>query len=499
MNESLNKEVKTLRPFTRFIYTIGELPTSYLMSMTYEEQLIWLCNYLTQTIIPTINNNAEAVKEVQDLVKELQDYINNYFDNLDVQEEINNKLDDMAESGQLTDIIAQYLQLAGVLAFNTLSELVNATNIVEGSICKTLGNTTYNDGYGAFYKIRTITSGDVVDGVNIVALNISNTLIAELIKNSNNGTIQDEINEMKAKKKIVIIGDSFSNSAQSGTPLWYTYLEKWHNVDAVSYASDGVGFLTGTNNFLVQLQNAKNNLNYDEIEAIYIVGGINDVGNSSLTYSDFETNTSSVLDYVKNNFGDKKVYVVGILPFQFYNFYSGNNCFTDYKRSYTFQAILSYLCQSAERNIIFRNGEYLGLLQPDYFGEANQYNQRHPSAVGEKIIANFIENGEQNFGYRNADYGSTYIKSTPLICDNGDLNFQRLDNKQIGLVIYNYDNTRAVNLNLTGLPFMDNFVMVTDEAGHCSAFYTDNGNLVLPANVGLNSGNIFFSINWDLM
>ena len=91
MNENLDIDVKTLKPFTRFIYTIGELPSSYLMSMTYEEQLIWLCNYLTTTVIPTINNNAEAVREVQNLVLELQTYINNYFDNLDVQEEINNR------------------------------------------------------------------------------------------------------------------------------------------------------------------------------------------------------------------------------------------------------------------------------------------------------------------------------------------------------------------------------------------------------------------------
>ena len=108
MNEKIDIDVKTLRPFTRFIYTIGELPTSYLMSMTYEEQLIWLCNYLTQTVIPTINNNGEAVKEVQNIVMELQEYINNYFDNLDVQEEINNKLDDMAESGEFQNLLSEY-------------------------------------------------------------------------------------------------------------------------------------------------------------------------------------------------------------------------------------------------------------------------------------------------------------------------------------------------------------------------------------------------------
>ena len=110
MNEKLNIDVKTLRPFTKFIYTIGELPTSYLVSMTYEEQLIWLCNYLTNTVIPTINNNGEAVKEVQDLVLKLQEYMNNYFDNLDVQQEINNKLDELVANGTLTNLIGNYIQ-----------------------------------------------------------------------------------------------------------------------------------------------------------------------------------------------------------------------------------------------------------------------------------------------------------------------------------------------------------------------------------------------------
>ena len=109
MNEKLNIDVKTLRPFTKFIYTIGELPTSYLVSMTYEEKLIWLCNYLTNTVIPTINNNGEAVKEVQDLVLKLQEYMNNYFDNLDVQQEINNKLDELVANGTLTNLIGNYI------------------------------------------------------------------------------------------------------------------------------------------------------------------------------------------------------------------------------------------------------------------------------------------------------------------------------------------------------------------------------------------------------
>ena len=182
MNEKLDIDVKTLRPFTKFIYTIGELPTSYLVSMTYEEQLIWLCNYLTNTVIPTINNNAEAVKEVQDLVTQLQNYINNYFDNLDVQQEINNKLDEMVADGTLPEIIASYLNSKAIWGFDTVADMKNATNLINGSFAKTLGYYSKNDGGNSLYKIRTKTNDDVINEFDIISLH-DNNLIAEYIEN----------------------------------------------------------------------------------------------------------------------------------------------------------------------------------------------------------------------------------------------------------------------------------------------------------------------------
>ena len=107
--EQVTINVETLQPVTRTLMTIGALPTSYLISMTYEEQLLWLQNYLIQTVIPAINNNAEATQEVQDIIMALQDYINDYFNNLDVQEEINNKLEQMAQDGSLTTLIEDYV------------------------------------------------------------------------------------------------------------------------------------------------------------------------------------------------------------------------------------------------------------------------------------------------------------------------------------------------------------------------------------------------------
>lgn len=109
MNEKIDIEPKYLTPFKRFCMTIGELPTSYLETMTYYEMLVWFIKYLSDTVIPAINNNSDALKEVQDLMMELQNYVNNYFENLDVQEEINNKLDTMTADGTIDEILNRIL------------------------------------------------------------------------------------------------------------------------------------------------------------------------------------------------------------------------------------------------------------------------------------------------------------------------------------------------------------------------------------------------------
>lgn len=170
----------TLPPFKKMCVTIGNLPSSFVESMSYYEALCWMYNYLDKTVIPAINTEGEAITELQTAFTTLKTYVDNYFENLDVQEEINNKLDAMAEAGTLTDIIAQYLGLAGVLAYNTVADMKAAENLVNGSTAKTLGFYSLNDKGGASYKIRNIINTDIVDEMTIISLYDEN-LIAELI------------------------------------------------------------------------------------------------------------------------------------------------------------------------------------------------------------------------------------------------------------------------------------------------------------------------------
>lgn len=177
---SPNVNPQNLQPFAKFCVTLGALPTSYIESLSYLELLLWLCNYLEKTVIPAINNNAEALAELQQLFVELKNYVDNYFKNLDVQQEINEKLDEMAEDGTLQEIITAYLQINGVLAFDTVADMKSASNLVDGSTCKTLGFYELNDGGGAFYKIKTVDNQDDVDDMFIIPLN-NTSLVAELI------------------------------------------------------------------------------------------------------------------------------------------------------------------------------------------------------------------------------------------------------------------------------------------------------------------------------
>lgn len=254
MAENLNlKTVDTVdtRPFKKLVMTIGELPTSFIESMTYYELLAWFTNYLETVIIPTVNNNAEAVKELQDLFIELKDFVDNYFENLDVQEEINNKLDEMAESGQLADIIAQYLTLAGVLGYLTVSDLAAADNLAAGSKAKTYGYKRLGDGVYDLYVIRSKTEDDVADGYNLVALTNLPTLIAERLQTGRELVIRllptDSLKDylgLVAKKTIILPANTTYTLSERVVLNSDTILDLNNSTLYCDYLVDGETFIT---------------------------------------------------------------------------------------------------------------------------------------------------------------------------------------------------------------------------------------------------------------
>ena len=129
MNENENLQpIQKLTPFTKMVMSIGTLPSSFYASMSYYESMVWLYEYLKNEVIPTVNNNGEAVEELQEAYVTLKNYIDSYFDNLDVQNEINIKLDEMAENGTLTTLIGNYVDpyiTAQNIVINDFKDSVN--------------------------------------------------------------------------------------------------------------------------------------------------------------------------------------------------------------------------------------------------------------------------------------------------------------------------------------------------------------------------------------
>lgn len=187
MNNQRN--VKILSPFVLWCQKV--IPLAFDESMSYYECLCAIYDYIKNELTPAVNNNADAVTE-------LQNFVENYFKNLDVQEEINNKLDEMAENGTLENLIGQYIQLKTTYVYDNVESMKNSTNLVNGCYARTSGFYDFNDGGGAFYKIRNITNQDVINEMSIIALN-NESLIAELVKNNVNvkqyGAKGDDVND----------------------------------------------------------------------------------------------------------------------------------------------------------------------------------------------------------------------------------------------------------------------------------------------------------------
>lgn len=107
------------------------MPLVYDDSLSYYELLCKVVNYLNNVIADIgamesniqaldagfeqlqtyVNNNIKAISDyINSTVTTLTDYINNYFSSLDVQQEINNKLDEMVANGTFAAIITPIIK-----------------------------------------------------------------------------------------------------------------------------------------------------------------------------------------------------------------------------------------------------------------------------------------------------------------------------------------------------------------------------------------------------
>lgn len=130
MSEKINFDYNKMTPFKWFI--IENYPFL-------EDSIDGLTNYQLFTKLgDEINKNRDAINEIglnaealTEGYNALHDFVYNYFDNLDVQDEIDNKLDEMTVDGTLTALIKNYID---PLFSEKSTELDNKIFVFENSV-----------------------------------------------------------------------------------------------------------------------------------------------------------------------------------------------------------------------------------------------------------------------------------------------------------------------------------------------------------------------------
>lgn len=177
----MNKfEFKNLTPFKWFVLENFPFIEADFDALT-EWQLFCKLGKEINKIIDSQNVVGSEMEKFSQAFIELQNYVNNYFDNLDVQDEINNKLNEMSKDGTLQEIISVYLNSKAIFGFDNVQSMKDSTNLINGSYAKTLGFYSVNDGGGALYKI--IDDNTLIEDGGYIH-NLNNGLKAVLITNN---------------------------------------------------------------------------------------------------------------------------------------------------------------------------------------------------------------------------------------------------------------------------------------------------------------------------
>ena len=152
---------KDLQPFRFWCQKV--LPLVYDDSLSYYELLCKVVDYLNKTMedVGVLEGDVTGLHEAY---KKLQGYVNDYFSTLDVQEEINDKLDAMAKNGSLTALISPLLP---ALISDWLTKNISPTTPVidktltiseAGADAKVTGTRLLKDGVGYSYQYSTLNN-----------------------------------------------------------------------------------------------------------------------------------------------------------------------------------------------------------------------------------------------------------------------------------------------------------------------------------------------------
>lgn len=136
-------------------------------------------------IINSVNVSGEQVENLTTAFNNLQNYVNNYFNNLDVQDEINNKLDEMVGNGELETLIQQTI-------LNPVTPIID-TQIYGQANPKEIDmtNKSYQSFVMANNKMLICCSGDTSENGVLLLYDLSTGLLVNYKNNLSIGHCND--------------------------------------------------------------------------------------------------------------------------------------------------------------------------------------------------------------------------------------------------------------------------------------------------------------------
>lgn len=258
-------DMKNLTPFKLFVLQNFPFIEADFDAVTNYQLLCKVVEYLNK-VIDNNNKQNDNITQLEQNFITLYNYVKDYFDNLDVQNEINNKIDDLITTGEFNSFLSGIYTpemfgakgdgvtddtdaIQKALAFNNVNISKNyliTENLVLHSNLKVFGGGTitkkseFNDSY-LNHSIFSCTNSNNIDINNIVL--ISNSL-AISVHGCSNVNITNLI--INSEKYSILISDSEKNES-NGITISNIKLE--NNVTIIS--SDGIHIDGGCSNIYI--------------------------------------------------------------------------------------------------------------------------------------------------------------------------------------------------------------------------------------------------------
>lgn len=264
---NINYNFNKLTPFRFFCLTNFPFIEEDFDSLTTYELLCKIVEYLNK-VINTTNSIGTQTEELTNAFNELKSYVDNYFTNLDVQQEINNKLNEMAQDGTLENIINEKI-------FSNLNNQVkNNTNDINNLSQNISANGTIliGDSYSLDRRPDVDITGWAIPLKNLMGLDDTNCFIS-----------QDN-------------GGGFTVNGSFGT------------------------FENAISRLVIE--------DKTKIKNIIVAGGLNDIKAESK--GAIKTAIQSFMNYCKTNFPNAKVYI-GMIGWNIDDLYTSDNQFIRYR------------------------------------------------------------------------------------------------------------------------------------------------------------------------